>query len=391
MSNGEILIVDDSRSVLSFLSTQLKAASYSISTAENGQEAWELVEKGNIDLILSDLEMPVMDGFELCHLIKQHEEYRHMYFILLSTRKTIEDKVKGLSVGADDYIVKSTPKEELLARINAGMRVRRLQQELKQTQSYIYQQEKMASIGQLAAGVAHEINNPIGFVTSNLATLKKYNERLCHYINAVSSEIKEGSQKEMAQLYKKYKIGFVQDDANDLINESLEGTVRVTKIVQGLKSFSRVDEAESKPVDLNECLKSTLNIVYNELKYTTTVHEEYGDLPLTRCYAQQLNQVFMNLLVNAGQAIEDKGEITIRSWSENAFIYISISDTGCGIEPENINRLFEPFFTTKDVGKGTGLGLSISYHIVRKHEGCLTVKSKPGKGTTFTVSIPVKN
>jgi signal transduction histidine kinase len=176
-----------------------------------------------------------------------------------------------------------------------------------------------------------------------------------------------------------------------LRKESLDGADRVKMIVQNLKSFSRLDEAELKMADINTGIESTLAIVWNELKYKATVKKEYGDLPLTRCNLGELNQVFMNLLVNAAQAIDTKGEIIVRTGRENGSIFVTISDTGCGIPADRMNRIFEPFFTTKEVGKGTGLGLSIAYEIVKKHNGELSVQSEPGLGTIFRVTIPVVN
>ncbi|WP_298271443.1 ATP-binding protein [Geobacter sp.] len=264
--------------------------------------------------------------------------------------------------------------------------------ELKATHAQMLQQEKMASIGQLAAGVAHEINNPIGFISSNLGTLRKYVGRLVDYIGfqgerlaALSLEVAT----ELAQKRQALKLDYIFNDTEKLIDESLEGTERVRKIVADLKSFSRVDDAETKLADINECLESTLNIAWNEIKYKATVKKELGDIPAVRCNPQQLNQVFLNLLVNAAHAIEGQGEIGVGTTHEGKWIAIRVSDTGCGIPEEIRGRIFEPFFTTKEVGVGTGLGLSISYDIVRKHGGEISVESEPGNGTTFTVLIPV--
>lgn len=269
--------------------------------------------------------------------------------------------------------------------------------ELKSAQSQILQQEKMASIGQLAAGIAHEINNPVGFIMSNLNSLQKYCDRFVDFIKAQEDAIKEISlyqlKAELIDRLKKYKksqkIEYMMEDVHDLIKESIEGAERVKRIVQDLKSFSRVDEAEFKMADINEGLESTINIVWNELKYKVTLKKDYGDIPLTKCNPGQLNQVFMNILVNSAQSIEKKGEIHVKTWHKDEDIYISISDTGCGIPRENINRIFEPFFTTKEVGKGTGLGLSIAYDIVKKHKGEIIVQSEIGKGTTFIIKIPI--
>ncbi len=266
--------------------------------------------------------------------------------------------------------------------------------DLKATQTKILQQEKMASIGQLAAGVAHEINNPMGFISSNLGTLKKYTDRLVAYIRAQSEALSafgtEEADESLAQKSKDLKIDYISDDINDLIQESLEGAQRVKKIVQELKSFARADEADCKHADINKCLESTINVVWNEIKYKATLHRQFAnDLPAIKCYPQQLNQVFLNLLINAAHAIETEGLITVKTWQEDGSIRISVSDTGCGIPSENLGRLFEPFFTTKEVGRGTGLGLSISDDIIKKHQGDIRVESEIGKGTTFTVRIPI--
>ena len=262
--------------------------------------------------------------------------------------------------------------------------------ELKATQSQLLQSEKMASIGQLAAGVAHEINNPMGFIISNLGTLGKYVNRFKEFIQAQTKIIMAaGNNESIEQIKKHLKLDYIIEDTDSLLKESLDGAERVKRIVQNLKSFSHIDEAEWKMADINAGIESTINIVWNELKYKATVKKEYGDIPLTKCNPGQLNQVFMNMLVNAAHAIEKQGEITVKTWHDSGYIYISISDTGCGIPEDKIHRIFEPFFSTKEVGKGTGLGLSIAYDIVKKHNGDIMVESEVGRGTTFTVKIPV--
>jgi two-component system NtrC family sensor kinase len=265
--------------------------------------------------------------------------------------------------------------------------------ELQTTQAQILHHEKMASIGQLAAGVAHEINNPIGYVSSNLNTLSKYLERLTTFITS-QSEIVERvtgpeAQKELADLRQSLKIDHIIRDIGPMIIETLDGTRRVGKIVQDLNTFSRVDKGESCMADVSECIESAINIVWNELKYKVTMHRDYESIPPFKCYPQQLNQVFINLLVNAGHAIEGKGHLTVTTRAHDCSIYISIADTGSGIAPEHLSRIFEPFYTTKEVGKGTGLGLSITYDIIKKHQGDIAVASKVGKGTTFTIRLPL--
>ncbi len=267
--------------------------------------------------------------------------------------------------------------------------------ELKGAQMQIFQQEKMASIGQLAAGVAHEINNPMGFISSNLSTLSKYVDRLTEFISAGDQALAECADnpgaKALKETRKRLKIDYIMEDARQLIIESQDGAGRVRRIVQDLKSFSRGDQAESALANLNEALETTINIAWNEIKYVASLNREFGDIPQVTCYPQQLNQVFLNLLVNAAHAIgENQGIITVRTWGEEENVFVSVTDTGCGIPKEIQQRIFEPFFTTKEVGKGTGLGLSISYDIIRKHGGEITVESEIGRGTTFIIRLPLK-
>ncbi len=269
--------------------------------------------------------------------------------------------------------------------------------EIKQIQMQLTHSSKMASLGQLAAGVAHEINNPIAYLESNLRVLKKY----VQFYNGVRESRQQFFDKVLNQFSgdlnekEKYdkdseKIGIVLEDIDNLATESLEGVRRVSEIVSGLKSFARLNEAEYKEANVNDCIESTLKMMWNELKYKCELKKEFSELPAIKCNAGQLNQVFMNLLVNASHAIETKGLITIKTFLNKSDICISISDTGRGIPKENINSIFEPFFTTKPVGVGTGLGLSISYGIIQKHGGKIEVQSEPGAGTTFLVSLPLE-
>lgn len=274
----------------------------------------------------------------------------------------------------------------------AAMELEKAYTELKETHAQMLQQEKMASIGQLAAGVAHEINNPTGFIISNLGTLKKYFERLTEFIRAQSEIIRshEGSEEEkIAPLRKQLKVDHIIDDIPNLITESLDGADRMKRIVRDMKSFSRMDETDCMLVNLTEYIESTINIVWNEIKYKATLTRDYSDLPAIKCHPQQLSQVFMNLLVNAAHAIETHGEITVSTWQANKDVFIAVADTGSGIPEEIRGHIFEPFFTTKEVGKGTGLGLSISYDIIKNHGGDISVDSAVGVGTTFTIRLPM--
>lgn len=271
-------------------------------------------------------------------------------------------------------------------------------EKLKATQGQVLQQEKMASIGQLAAGVAHEINNPVGFIMSNMNSLRKYLQRFTEFMkkqeeivdSLKAPGISADSAARIQEAKKTLKIDYILDDSLSLIEESLEGAERVKRIVQDLKSFSHIDEAEWKMADINAAIESTINIVWNEVKYKATLHRNYGHIPMTVCNPGQMNQVFINMLMNAAHAIEKQGEITVSTLKADGYIDISVSDTGCGIPEDKVSRIFEPFFTTKEVGKGTGLGLSIAYDIIKKHNGYISVESEVGKGSTFTVKIPVK-
>jgi len=253
--------------------------------------------------------------------------------------------------------------------------------ELRVSRQKLAQSDKLAAIGTLAAGVAHEINNPIGFISSNLNTMSKYVKKIQSFIGGQDS----AQNPEIADLNE------MLTDFADAINESIEGTSRVKKIVADLKSFSRVDRSQKEYVNLNDGIESTLNIVWNELKYKCTVQKDLGEIPDLYCIPNQLNQVFLNLLMNAGDSIQkETGEIKIRTWSEDGSIFVSIADNGGGIKKEVKDKIFEAFFTTKEVGKGTGLGLSLAYDIVKKHRGTIDVKSEPGVGSEFTIRLPIE-
>ena len=266
---------------------------------------------------------------------------------------------------------------------------------LREVQEKLLHSERMASIGQLAAGVAHEINNPIGYVHSNLGTLQEYVNNLFGLIELFQSVV-HGSpgiaaerKAELEQLRRSIDFEFLQHDLPQLLAESREGIDRVRRIVQDLRDFSRADRMESWSLyDLHRGLESTIGIVWNEVKYKAELEREFGALPLVECLPSQLNQVFMNILVNAAQAIEEHGKIRVATGTEGDKVWVEIADNGSGIAPEQLGRIFDPFFTTKPVGKGTGLGLSISYGIVQKHHGEIQVSSTPGAGTTFRIVLP---
>ena len=271
------------------------------------------------------------------------------------------------------------------------MRQEELIKKLEEAQNQLLQSEKMASIGQLAAGVAHEINNPVGFVNSNLGTLQNYINKMLRLLAAyefTEESLVDALLQDIQNLKKEIDVEFLREDIGSLLTESLDGLQRVKRIVQDLKDFSHVDKSAREWAKLETGMESTLNVVWNELKYKATVVKEYGDTPKIECMPSQINQVVMNLLINAAHAIEDKGQISIRTGHDEENVWLEVEDTGKGISPEIIGRIFEPFFTTKPVGKGTGLGLSLSYGIVHKHGGRIEVSSKLGKGSRFRVLLP---
>jgi two-component system, NtrC family, sensor kinase len=270
---------------------------------------------------------------------------------------------------------------------------------LKNTQKQLVHSEKMASIGQLAAGVAHEINNPTGFVSTNLHTMTEYllvyknlfyqmDELIACFENGEAAEKISTILKEVNLIKEEEDFPFILEDAFQLLNESSDGANRIKKIVQDLRKFARPDSMDFQSANINTAIEDALRLTSNELKYKCEVVKELGDLPEISCRIDQLTQVFVNLLVNAVHSITDHGIISIKSDLESNFILITVCDTGIGISKENITKLFDPFFTTKDVGMGTGLGLAISYGIIEKHDGQIEVESTPGKGTCFIIRLP---
>lgn len=266
---------------------------------------------------------------------------------------------------------------------------------LEDAQGQLMQSEKMASIGQLSAGIAHEINNPVGFITSNIQTLKDYVDKLATVISELKDSIAESGDTKLKEnchrVLDSNQVDYILEDTADLIDESLEGSSRVISIVKNLKEFSHVDGSEWSFASITSCIESTLKIINNEIKYNITVEKDYEEsLPEVYCQPMQINQVLLNILVNASQAIEGEGQIFIAVHHIGENIEIKIKDTGMGIPEEIRARIFEPFFTTKAVGSGTGLGLSVSYGIIHAHRGSISVDSEPGKGSEFTIILPIQ-
>ncbi len=286
-------------------------------------------------------------------------------------------------------------KRALVALEHEQKEQRILIKKLEDAHHQLLQSEKMASIGQLAAGVAHEINNPIGFVGSNLRTLKDYIAALLELVSVYEQgDSLMADDTALAQRIRELRravdIDFLREDAPALINESIEGTERVQRIVQDLRDFSRLENPDWQGADLHAGLEATLNIVSNDVRFKADIVRELGDIPAVECLPFQINQVFLNILLNAAQSITGRGTITLRSGRVTDEVWISITDTGQGIPPERMARIFDPFYTTKPVGQGTGLGLSVSYGIVKKHGGRIDVQSQTGAGATFTIRLPIK-
>ena len=406
-----ILVVDDAAIYLNLLSGMLQPT-YQVQVASRGEDALLAARgKPRPDLILLDVIMPGMDGFEVLRQLHAAETTRDIPVIMLTGLNDEESEMRGLELGAADYLHKPPKGLTVLSRIRSQLEAKSARDMLRrnneklvhqvadgihaleQAQQQLLQSEKMAAMGQLAAGIAHEINNPIGFVGSNLGSLESYIGDLLSIVEAYSSIDASNAEprfESARQLKQKVNFDYLKEDLPQLITETREGVSRVRKIVSDLKEFSHAGDNDWHWADIHHGLDTTLNIVSNELKYKCTVTKHYGELPKLRCLPSQLNQVFMNLLVNAAQAIESKGEITITTECLDAeHVRISIADNGSGMPPDVLAHLFQPFYTTKAVGKGTGLGLSLARGIIERHHGKIDLLSVVGKGTTFTVSLPV--
>ena len=268
---------------------------------------------------------------------------------------------------------------------------------LKEAQEQLIQSEKMASIGQLAAGVAHEINNPIGFSLSNLNTLTEYIESFVKYDEFVVSTLPKFENKELVEQYKttrkKEDIDFIVDDVTELLTDSIKGLKRVSQIVANLKKVTHAGELEMETCNINDIIEESIKVVWSELKYNMEVVKQFTSVPMILCHTGEIHQVLMNIFLNASHACEDKGILTIETSTQNIqgneWVLIRISDNGKGMTEEVRKKIFDPFFTTKPVGVGTGLGLSVSFGIIDKHKGKIKVTSEEGKGTTFNISLPI--
>jgi signal transduction histidine kinase len=379
-----VLVVEDNPDMRGFIRDCL-GREFKIRTSVNGEDGLEKARKLRPDMIVSDIMMPKMNGYELCAELKKEPELRHIPFLLLSSKSEVSMKVEGFEQGADDYMTKPFSPRELVARVHNLLKLRSLENEvlernkeleealtnLQEAQVQLIHSEKMASLGVLSAGLVHEINNPLNAASSSIRTLLRSLER--------------------------YRNGeMVAEEMNQKIergaNRIHQGLKRCEEIVTGLLTFSRKNYEGRKYADIHEGIESTLNLVALDPGQKVTFHRDFRFTGRVFCDMGQLNQVFMNLLTNACQAIEKEGDIWIRTEKNGEeAVMITVEDSGSGIPEDVLVRIFEPFYTTKDVGKGTGLGLSISHKIIQQHNGRIEVESKPGQGSSFRVILPLES
>lgn len=404
-----ILIVDDEEVVRDVFSACL-SEHYLCSVVASAEEAMERLRKESFALVLTDVLMPGRSGIELLREVRAR--YPETAVIVVSGINRPQRVLDALRLGAYDYLLKPCELEVLEAAVARALERRALLdaacrykqdlerrnaelQESKATlerlQLQVIQSEKMASLGELAAGVAHELNNPAGFILGNTDILGECVEGLEHLLEFYSTrQLSAEDGVELCRIKHEIDYEHTLGDLRSIIADCREGAERIRDVVQNLRLFSRLDEAEFKKVDIHEGLDSTIRLLsrhYNsgQIKLRTS----YGDLPPVGCFAGQLNQVWLNLLVNAAHSLKDGGEVDVSTWQEGQMICVAISDNGCGIEPQNLKRIFDPFFTTKPVGEGTGLGLSVTYSIIVRHGGTIKVESTVGRGTCFTITLPI--
>lgn len=379
---------------------------------QNPAEAMGEIERIQPTIILQDLIMPDIDGMTMVRFFREQPLTKEIPVIVLSSKEDAEIKAEAFAAGATDYLVKMPHEFELLARIRHhskayldAMAVHETLAKLQQTQGQLIQSEKMASIGQLAAGVAHEINNPIGFIKSNMGTLQEYMEKLIDMVELYqlmepSADIDQDILKKINDTREILDFEFLKEDSVELMNESSEGLNRVKKIVQDLKDYSHIDDENWQLTDIHKGIESTLSLMAHQLGNSIKIDKQFGELPQVACLAASINQIFSSILTNAIQSIDGQGTITIRTGTGSKpeqdlpiteeCVWIEVTDDGKGIEPDNISKIFDPFFTTLPVGSGQGLGLSTSHSIAHKHNGEILVQSQPDAGASFTIYLPSK-
>ncbi len=415
-ARGIILVVDDNPANLQVLSSFLDQSSFEVWATRSGEKAIQRLDSDHLpDLILLDVMMPGIDGFETCKHIKSDPRIQDIPIIFMTALSDTAEKIKGLRLGAVDYITKPFQYEEVLVRIEHQLKLRNLTKtliaknaELQQAQTQLIQAEKVATLGYLTAGIAHEVNNPINFVAGNLNFVEQYVQEIVDLLKLYQKYLPDPPI-EIKNAIQTKDISFLLNDLSKIIQSMQVGTDRVTEIVSSLNKFSRHRETGKKLANLHEGLESTLLILGHRLKANghcraIKLIKEYGELPSIECYPGEINQVFMNLICNAVDAIEEiqknqdfeenskyLGVIWIKTESIGERVILRIADNGSGISEAKQIKVFDAFYTTKPIGKGTGLGLSISYQIiVNNHHGKLTCHSTQGKGTEFVIELPIQ-
>lgn len=398
----QVLIVDDSAVMRQLLASSLTTWDYQTIVASNGAEAWERFQQQPVSLVLTDWMMPEVDGLELIRRIRSLPLPHYVYIVLLTGRSEKEDLVEAMEAGADDFVCKPIDHGELRVRMQQGERMIRLERKLadqnerlRQTQAALVQSEKLASLGQLAAGMAHEINNPISFVANNLAVLKRDTSAVMEIVQkyreqqAVLTAAQPAAAQEIEELTNACELPWIVENLPNLFRTSLDGLARVRKIVLNLRSFAHLDEAELAQLNIAEACQSVLEIVNHELKSRRlTVQTDFADERGILCQPSKIKQVIHSVLLNAIQASHEQGVMEIRTREEDTGVVLEIEDHGVGIEPQHLPHIYEPFFTTRPVGQGSGLGLAVSYGIVRDHGGTIEAVSTPGQGSLFRIRLP---
>ncbi|MBW2091147.1 MAG: response regulator [Deltaproteobacteria bacterium] len=386
-----VLVIDDDPIVHEILGTWLDKAGFEVKTARNGLEGLDTVSRTRPDLVLMDVMMPEMDGFEVCRRLKAESETSAIPVIFLSARSDSPDKIQGLKAGGVDYIGKPFDLGEVMARINLHIKLKRQEDQLRhyaqkleemvedRTRQLIHA-ERLVSLGTLSAGIAHEINNPTTFILGNVQIMERFWERMAEPLDSISAS---GSDP---------KISYIINEFPLMIQAVKKGAGRITDIVSGLKAFARQEPAIKSAVDVNACLAEAFKLTHHRLKYhVQTVKRLDPQLPPAHGNAQQLVQVFVNLIMNAADAIGDlNGLLKVTTEPTPEGVRIIFKDNGPGMPPEIKAKIFDPFFTTKPIGQGTGLGLSISYGIVQDHGGRIEVESEEGEGASFIVTLPAE-
>ncbi|MFH1844382.1 MAG: ATP-binding protein [bacterium] len=403
----KLLIADDDATMQALLNGLAQRWGYETVVVDNGEDALRLlVAEDPPRIAILDWIMPGLDGVDVCRRLKELPDRPSIYTILLTGKTEREDKIEALDSGAHDFLTKPVDPAELKSRLGVGVRISEYDDVIKEKSAALLHAQKMESVGQLAAGIAHEINTPVQFISDSLYFLRDAIADIQTLLTgygeladeAAAGQVTADFAQRRRQLEEVADLAYLQQEIPGSLDRTFTGIERVSKIVQAMKQFAHPDTSNMSPVDINQALNNSLTVCQYEYKYVADIETDYGEIPEITGYTGELNQVFLNIIVNAAHAIGevvgesgDKGIITIRTRRVDDTVVISISDTGRGIPRNRQEKVFEPFYTTKEIGKGTGQGLAICWSvIVDKHNGQLTVESEVGQGTSFHISLPVR-